>query len=76
MGLERHIEDVLEKNGVGRTTYYFEFGLKTDSEFVARNIAEILNESGEFAPAEAFFQGGLDAWGIRFNGIYKKGVQA
>lgn len=75
MGLERHIENVLEKEGCSYKRghhYYFEFGLKTESKEIAEHIAEILNDSGEFAPFEVFYQGGLDIWGIRFKSLDKK----
>jgi len=72
MGLEGYIVDVLEANEISRSIYYFEFGLKTDTKEHAERIAEILNESGQFAPADAFFQGGLDSWGVRFDSPLRK----
>lgn len=71
MGLESHIYSVLDNKDYPRTKYYFEFGLKADSEQDAKDIADILNESGEFGQAEVFWQGGLDVWGVKF-GKYKE----
>jgi hypothetical protein len=73
MGLESHIKRVLdEKSEYTSYDYWFEFGLKCENEAVAKEIARILNESGEFGTATAFWQGGLDCWGVKFDPLTAK----
>jgi len=73
MGLESHIKRVLdEKSEYTSYDYWFEFGLKCENEAVAKEIARILNESGEFGQATPFWQGGLDCWGVKFDPITAK----
>jgi hypothetical protein len=73
MGLESHIRRVLdEKSEYTSYDYWFEFGLKCENEATAKGIAEVLNLSGEFGKATAFWQGGLDCWGVKFEPLVQK----
>lgn len=50
--------------------YWFEFGLKTETEDKARDIARILNESGEFGLATVTRVEKANCWSIEF-GVHK-----
>jgi hypothetical protein len=73
MGLESHITNVLarEKSGyvVGHD-FWFEFGMTVESEDVARDIAHILNDSGEFGQATVKRDSQPRRWCVDF-GVHK-----
>ena len=75
MGLERYIEDTLEKEAPELKRgydFWFEFGLKTDTENTAKKITDILNNSGEYAQCRVIFTDGLDMWGITFEPLTRR----
>ena len=73
MGLESHIVASLarEKSGfVAGEDFRFEFGLRTDNERIAQEIAIILDETGEFGATriikERLYYSERDSWKIDF----------
>jgi hypothetical protein len=70
MGLESHIDRVLDEKGVFRNCYYFSFGLKCDDEATANTISYLLNSTGEFGEATPYFDEAHEVWGVKFD-VYK-----
>lgn len=47
-GLERHVDDVLTQNDINRDEWYWDKGLHIDNIEVGKEIANLLNNTGDF----------------------------
>lgn len=57
MGLESHVDEVIERDAPHlRSFYFWRRGLKAMSEDTARQIAKVLDESGEFGETTIKFR--------------------
>jgi hypothetical protein len=74
LGLESHIRECMELSKSGYAfgyDYWFENGMKCKDEDTARDIARVLNESGEFGQATVSQPKFEDGWQITF-GVWRK----